>query len=62
MELKEKIAFAKKQGISIKLLSQLSNINVNTIYAFTSGNRELSLEKKEKLSNILDTLIIKLEN
>lgn len=62
MELKEKISLAKKQGVSIKFLSQLSNINVNTIYAFTSGNRELSPEKKEKLNNILDTLNIKLED
>ena len=58
MELKEKILLAKEKGVSFKLLSQLSNININTIYSFTSGRRNLSPEKKEKISNILDSLNI----
>lgn len=61
MELKEKIEIAKKKGVTIKLLSELSNIKTSTLYAFTSGKRNLSPEKEEKINNILNSLNIKLE-
>ena len=61
MELKEKINIAKKKGVSIKLLSELSNIKPSTLYAFSSGQRNLSPEKEEKLNNVLNSLNIKLE-
>ena len=61
MTLKEKIILAKQKGVSIKLLSELSDIKVNTLYAYSSGQRNLSPEKEEKINNILNSLNINLE-
>lgn len=61
MTLKEKIILAKQKGVSIKLLSELSNIKVNTLYAYSCGQRNLSPEKEEKINNILNSLNINLE-
>jgi transcriptional regulator with XRE-family HTH domain len=57
MNTQEKIEYLKKSGITIKLLSKLSNIAESTLYSYTSGKRNLSIEKEEKLSAILDNLI-----
>lgn len=62
MNLQEKIIIAKRKGISIKLIAELTNINVSTLYAVSSGKRNLSPEKEEKVNNILKTFnIIELE-
>lgn len=62
MNLQEKITIAKRKGISIKLIAELTNINVSTLYAVSSGKRNLSPEKEEKVNNILKTFnIIELE-
>lgn len=58
MNTKERIKLAKDKGYSIKLISSLTNINVNTLYAFTSGKRNLSPEKEEKLNQVLDSFNI----
>ena len=57
--LQEKIKQIKKQAISIKYLAKLSEINISTLYSFTSGQRNLSKEKQEKLNNILNMLLNK---
>lgn len=57
MELKEKILLLKDNGISYKFLSYLTDINTNTIYSFTSGQRNLSIEKLEKLEKYVNKLL-----
>lgn len=58
MDIKEKIQIAKTKGISIKLLSELTGININTLYGYTSGKRNLSPEKEEKILQVLQTFNI----
>lgn len=62
MNLKEQLKLAKEQGISIKLIANLSNINVSTLYAFSSGKRNLSPEKEEKVIKVLNSLLLEKEN
>ena len=59
MTLREKLLCCKKQGISIKFIAEQINIKPATLYAFSSGNRNLSLEKQEKLKNFLSNYFIK---
>lgn len=58
MDTRKKILLAKEKGYSIKLISQLTNININTLYAFTSGKRMLSPEKEEKIRQVLNNFNI----
>lgn len=62
MDLRKKLKEVKKKGISLKLIASLTNINVNTIYNFSSGKRNLSPEKEEKIINILKTFNIIMED
>lgn len=48
---------AKEKGITIKYLSQLTDININTLYNYSSGKRNLSKDKELKLQTILSKLI-----
>lgn len=57
MNLKEKILLLKEQGISYKYLANITNINQNTLYGYTAGQRNLSLEKEEKLEKYIDILL-----
>lgn len=59
MTLKEKLLKCKKQGISIKYIAEQTNIKPATLYAYTSGARNLSPEKQEKLENFLSIYFIK---
>lgn len=58
MTIQEKINYLRENGVTIKLLSRLSNIAESTLYSFSGGKRNLSVEKVEKLEKILDNLII----
>lgn len=58
MDTKDKLLIAKQKGYSIKLISELTKININTLYAFTSGKRQLSPEKEEKLIQVLESFNI----
>lgn len=58
MDTKDKLLIAKQKGYSIKLISELTKININTLYAFTSGKRKLSPEKEEKLIQVLESFNI----
>lgn len=57
MSLREKMLLLKKNGISIKFMALKTEIAESTLYAFSSGARELSKEKAEKLENLLNLLL-----
>lgn len=62
MQLKEMLLECKRQGISIKYIADQTEIKVSTLYAFSSGQRNLSTEKQNKLSNFLNIYFSKGEN
>ena len=53
MSLREQLLECKKQGWSIKFIAEQTSIKPATLYAFTSGNRNLSPEKQEKIFQFL---------
>lgn len=57
MSLREKMLSLKRDGVSIKFMALKTEITESTLYAFSSGARELSKEKAEKLENLLNTLL-----
>lgn len=57
MDLKEKLLLLKEQGISYKFISYLTDINSTTIYSYSSGQRNLSPEKIEKLEKYVNILL-----
>lgn len=57
MSLREKMLSLKKDGVSIKFMALKTEITESTLYAFSSGARELSKEKAEKLENLLNALL-----
>ena len=57
MFLKEKIDYLKTKGLTIKLISNQTNIKENTLYNFTSGKRNLSSEKEEKIENFISIFL-----
>lgn len=57
MSLREKLLHLKTEGVTIKFIAKKVEITESTLYAFSSGTRELSKEKAEKLEVLLDTLL-----
>lgn len=57
MSLREKLLLLKKEGLTIKFIAKKTEIAESTLYAFSSGVRELSKEKAEKLEAFLDSLL-----
>lgn len=57
MSLREKLALLKSEGLTIKFIAKKIEMTESTLYAFSSGARELSKEKAEKLEILLDTLL-----
>ena len=57
MDTRELIKLARSRGITIKALSEMTNISVRTLYNFNCGSRNLSKEKEEKVQAILSFLI-----
>lgn len=57
MDTRDLIKLARTKGITIKALSDMTNISVKTLYNFNCGNRNLSKEKDEKIQAILSFLI-----
>ena len=57
MNLKEKLLLLKKRGVSYKFLSYLTDINSTTIYSYSSGQRNLSQEKIDKIQKYVDMLL-----
>ena len=58
MSLKQKILLLKERGVSYKYLASLTDINQNTIYSYTAGQRNLSSEKIEKLEKYVNLLLL----
>ena len=58
MTLREKLLQCKEKGISIKYIAEQVNIKPATLYAFTSGRRNLSPEKQEKIERFLSIYFI----
>lgn len=57
MSLREKLALLKSEGLTIKFIAKKIEMTESTLYAFSSGARELSKEKAEKLEILLDILL-----
>ena len=57
MDTRELIKLARTKGITIKALSDMTNISVKTLYNYNCGSRNLSKEKEEKIQAILSFLI-----
>ena len=57
MDTRELIKLARSRGITIKALSDMTDISVKTLYNFNCGSRNLSKEKEEKIQAILSFLI-----
>ena len=57
MDTRELIKLARTKGITIKALSDMTNISVKTLYNYNCGCRNLSKEKEEKIQAILSFLI-----
>lgn len=57
MDTRELIKLARTKGITIKALSDMTDISVKTLYNFNCGSRNLSKEKEEKVQAILSFLI-----
>ena len=47
------VDFHEEEGVSYKYIANILNINVNTFYSFTNGNRSLS---ESNLNNLDDYL------
>lgn len=57
MDTRELIKLARTRGITIKALSDMTNISVKTLYNYNCGSRNLSKEKEEKIQAVLSFLI-----
>ena len=53
MNTKQMIDKARALGISVKMISEISNINIKTLYNYTCGRSKLSEEKQQKIQNAL---------
>ena len=52
----EMIKEAKKKGITVNMISNITNINARTIYNYCSGNRNISRDKEKKIRETIDRL------
>lgn len=52
MNTRELIAIAKTKGITIKDISNITEINISTLYHYNCGSK-ISKEKEEKIYNTL---------
>ena len=57
MSLKEKLLLLKELGVSYKFIAYLTDINQNTIYSYSSNQRNLSSEKIEKIEKYVNLLL-----
>ena len=56
MQTKERLRKAREQGITLKMIALATDINLNTIYAYSCGKINLCKEKEEKINKVLDIL------
>lgn len=57
METREMIRIAREKGITIKAISDITNINLKTLYNWNCGRNNLSKEKEEKIINALSIIL-----
>lgn len=51
---REKLIQAKEKGITLKMIAQITDINVSTLYSYNCGKSNLSKEKEEKVNKALE--------
>jgi len=51
------IRIAREKGITIKAISDITNINLKTLYNWNCGRNNLSKEKEEKIINALSIIL-----
>lgn len=57
MTIRQRILSAKERGFSIRGLSELSNVDVNTLYNIVSGRvKNIPLEVENSLATALESL------
>ena len=52
-EMREKLDYLMSKGITMKLISNQTNINVGTVYNFKKGYQNISKDKEQTLSNFI---------
>lgn len=57
MDTREMIRQARDKGITIKTLSEITNIKLKTLYNYNCGRSNLSQEKEEKIINALSIIL-----
>lgn len=57
METREMIRQAREKGVTIKAISDITNINLKTLYNWNCGRNNLSKEKEEKIINALSIIL-----
>ena len=53
-EMREKLGYLMSKGITMKLISNQTNINVGTLYNFKKGFQNISKDKEQTLSNFIN--------
>lgn len=52
-EMRKKLDYLMSKGITMKLISNQTNINVGTLYNFKKGYQNISKDKEQTLSNFI---------
>ena len=53
-EMRRKLGYLMSKGITMKLISNQTNINVGTLYNFNKGYQNISKDKEQTLSNFIN--------
>ena len=53
-EMRKKLGYLMSKGITMKLISNQTNINVGTLYNFKKAFQNISKDKEQTLSNFIN--------
>ena len=53
-EMRRKLGYLMSKGITMKLISNQTKINVGTLYNFNKGFQNISKDKEQTLSNFIN--------
>ena len=53
-EMRKKLGYLMSKGITMKLISNQTKINVGTLYNFNKGFQNISKDKEQTLSNFIN--------
>ena len=53
-EMRRKLNYLMSKGITMKLISNQTKINVGTLYNFNKGYQNISKDKEQTLSNFIN--------